>query len=76
MVWMNFLLGVLTGITVAHIFVMLLYGRDAIIMKPSDIGDLNDINMFGKWIIYIILAIFSPVVFIFKLFYILTHIRR
>lgn len=74
--WMSFILGAAVGITLSHIFVILFRGRENIIMKPSDIGDCTDLNGFGQWTLYIIIALFSPIVFLFKAIYLLMHIRR
>ena len=73
---LSFILGIAAGITIAHIFVILFRGRENIIMKPSDIADHTELNVFGQWLLYIVIAIFSPVIFLFKLIYLLVHIRR
>lgn len=72
LVW--YFIGVASGITVAHLFIILFRGLSNIILKPFEIGEITNVNGFGCWVLYIFIAICSPVIFLFKMIYLLTHI--
>lgn len=70
----QFFVGLALGITLTHLVVILFRGRDNVILRPRDIADSTAMNAFGCVLLYMLFAILSPIVFIFKLFYMLAHI--
>lgn len=74
--WLCLALGALSGIMFSHIFIIFFRGINNIIMTPGDIQYCTNLNTFGQWLVYIIVAVSSPIIFIFKMIYLLMHIGR
>lgn len=73
--WFSFILGLAIGVTLTHIFVIFFRGINSVIFTPADISDAcPSLNGFGRWLLYLVIVLFSPVVFLFKVIYMLCHV--